>query len=212
MVGGAEEPFADVGAEKSAPARHKGRDRSRHPVGWRFFVIVGGAAACSWLAGVVVICWGRGLGAFLGAATGSVAGSVCLGFFGALFGGAMWLYANKAARVTKDVAGAFSGKPGDQKLAVPVMVLVALMFAGFLLTAPCGALVGAVGGSSMTDKPENAKKKSAKQREADDARLGYAVLAAGGGAVLGAVPGAIVVLLVRLLPAKEEKREQAKRS
>jgi hypothetical protein len=135
---------------------------------------------------------------------GSVAGSLCLGAFDVLFGMVMWMQANKAARATRKFASALTGKPRDRKLALQLPQLFALMFAGFLLTAPCGAFGGAVGGTSMSDKGEDAKKKTAKQREQDDQRLLYALLAAGGGAILGAAPGAILFLLFRLLPVGDD--------
>jgi hypothetical protein len=203
---GPTDPFADAGTDEPVLARHKNLHRYRRPLGWRFFVMVGGGMVCSWLLGVIVISWGRGVNAFVASLVGSVLGALCFGAFGAFVGGVLWLRVAQAARVAKKV-GADLGQP-------TVKYLLAMMFAGFLLVAPVGTLAGAVGGANGTKKQKPGQRKTARESEAEDQRLWYAVLAAAGGAILGAAPGAVICLMYRRKPFEEDepKKKVSKRS
>jgi hypothetical protein len=183
----------DIGKGESILDRRKELRHYRRPLGWRFFVTVGGGVVGCWLSGVTVISWGLGAQAFLASLAGSVGGALCIGLIGAFCGLVAWLRLSQASVIL-----------GQGRL--PIRYFVAYVLAGFLIFAPIGTLVGAAGAM-----PKAAQVQVKNEPGRGDTRIYRAIGAAAGGAVLGALPGLVLSLVFRRKPV-EDKKEPGKRS
>ena len=167
----AADPFADLGADEPLYKRDKRFQRYSRPVGWRFFVAAGGAALGFIFGGAICGSWGLGPVALLKSLVGAVFGSLCFGFGGLVFACLVLL------RLMRFVWAMNDGR-------FPWRYLLSFVIAGFLITAPIGALLGSAAGAEP-----------APGARPDDWAIGRAVIGALVGGALGALPGAVLMFL-----------------